>query len=114
MKKCPKGGSQVIELLLLKMGWAVLSLMEINLPDDVAQATPHVMVFIAKLPWLARYKHEPWASVFVEPLSHGFVNCISPGWDEVLIHVFVPCNNQMSNFPDFQKGRRRFIGVANR
>ena len=68
MKKCPNGGSQVIELLLPKMGWAVLSLMEIHSPDDVAQATPRIMVFIAKLPQLVGYKHEPWASVFVEPL----------------------------------------------
>ena len=68
MKKCPNGGSQVVELLLPKMGWSVLSLTEIHLPDDVAQATPCIMVFIAELPWLVGYKHEPWASVFIEPL----------------------------------------------
>ena len=62
----------------VKMGQMILALSEIYLPDNVTQAAPHIVVFIAKLPQLAGNKHEPRASVFVQPLQHGFIDGIYP------------------------------------
>ena len=80
---------------------AALSFKYLQEKYDATNITTNCVVFILLVPWLPWTKHESWTCKHVCPEGHAFVQACNPTRAEVLLHVLVPCINEI---PYWMKG----------